>query len=347
MENKIKVSVLQEALLAVKPALASKDSIEQASSFAFIGDRVVTYNEELGISYPLKTGIVGAVHANELYEFLKKLSTEEVTYTVTEKELLLKSGRARVGLVFDSEIKLPLQDLNLESIAGGWKGLPGDFLSDLKLAASACGNVAGRPVLASVNVQRDRLQSSDSYSILEVLLGTRMKIKTPVLLSAHLIPAICQTSPVEYVVTDEWFHFRTATGLTISARLVDGEYPDVSRHLDVIGDSIELPPTITGILDRALVFAKRTNTYEEVLTIRLENSRFIVESRTDVGSWFMEECKVKYTGGTRVFMITPYLLQRMVTTEKTFVVNDSVIMFQGGNWKYIAQLLQVIEPQKK
>ena len=49
---KINKSELQEALAKVKPGLASKDLIEQATSFAFMDGRVVTYNDEMFPSSP-------------------------------------------------------------------------------------------------------------------------------------------------------------------------------------------------------------------------------------------------------------------------------------------------------
>ena len=47
---KINKKELQEALERVKPGLASRELIEQSTSFAFMRDRVVTYNDEISIS---------------------------------------------------------------------------------------------------------------------------------------------------------------------------------------------------------------------------------------------------------------------------------------------------------
>ena len=45
---------LQTALEIVKPGLANKEIIEQSTSFAFLKGKVVTYNDEVSISHPLK-----------------------------------------------------------------------------------------------------------------------------------------------------------------------------------------------------------------------------------------------------------------------------------------------------
>ena len=61
------------ALEKVKPGLASKDLIEQSTSFAFINGKVITYNDEISISHPVKDlKIEGAVQAESYINFYQK-----------------------------------------------------------------------------------------------------------------------------------------------------------------------------------------------------------------------------------------------------------------------------------
>ena len=70
---------LLKALEIVKPGLASKEIIQQTTSFAFIEGRVVTFNDEISISHPVPDlDIQGAVQADELYKFLKKTKADEI-----------------------------------------------------------------------------------------------------------------------------------------------------------------------------------------------------------------------------------------------------------------------------
>ena len=69
MQQTIKRAELKEALETVKPGLASKEIIEQSTSFAFMGDKVVTYNNKISMSHPVKgLDITGAVKADEMYQ---------------------------------------------------------------------------------------------------------------------------------------------------------------------------------------------------------------------------------------------------------------------------------------
>ena len=92
---KINKETLKQALEIVKPGLANKEIMEQSTSFAFIDDKVVTYNDEICISHPVPDiGIKGVIKAEEMYNFLGKVKTEEITVTQEENEIVLKSGRA-------------------------------------------------------------------------------------------------------------------------------------------------------------------------------------------------------------------------------------------------------------
>ena len=71
---------LLEALEKVKPGLANKELIEQSTSFAFIGDRVVTYNDEISVSHTVKglENMRGAIKAKTLYEFLARVKDRKL-----------------------------------------------------------------------------------------------------------------------------------------------------------------------------------------------------------------------------------------------------------------------------
>jgi len=51
---KINKNELKNALEIVKPGLANKEIIDQSTSFAFMNDCIVTYNDEISVSHPVK-----------------------------------------------------------------------------------------------------------------------------------------------------------------------------------------------------------------------------------------------------------------------------------------------------
>ena len=122
--------LLLDCLERVAPGLSRKDVIEQATSFAFMGDKVVTFNDEISISCKLPDiNLTGAIKAEELYKFLSKVKTEEIELTMEENEIRIRSGKAKIGLVIESEIKLPLSELGEIK---KWEKLPEDFMKTLE-----------------------------------------------------------------------------------------------------------------------------------------------------------------------------------------------------------------------
>ena len=92
---KINKAELQNALEKVKPGLAGKELIEQSTSFSFVNNRVVTYNDEISISHPVKgLEIKGAVKAQALYSFLGKVKKEEIDVEYEDNQIIIKTGRS-------------------------------------------------------------------------------------------------------------------------------------------------------------------------------------------------------------------------------------------------------------
>ena len=135
---KIKKQELIKALEVVKPGLAQKEMIEQSTSFAFMEGRVVTYNDEISISHPVKDlDIMGAVKADKLYGFLNKVKAEEIDLQIDDSEIRLTAGKSKAGLVLQAEMKLPLDEIGK---IGKWTKVPEGLLDAIKFASFSCSN---------------------------------------------------------------------------------------------------------------------------------------------------------------------------------------------------------------
>ena len=71
---KIKKLELINILQRVKPGLAKRDVIEQFTHFIFTGESVITYNDEICISHPLKTDFVCSAKSEEFFKAILKRS---------------------------------------------------------------------------------------------------------------------------------------------------------------------------------------------------------------------------------------------------------------------------------
>lgn len=333
---KINKSDLLTALETVKPGLASKETtIEQSTSFAFMSDKVVTYNDEISISHPVQgLEITGAVNANELYTLLSKLKKEEIEIEVNESELLLHCGRAKAGLTFQSEIKLPLDDMGS---VGKWKKIPEDLLHAMSFAMGSTVKDSTQPVLMCVHVNKEGfVEASDSFRISKIMIES-LPINT-FLIPSTSVGKIIKLNPIKIAEGDGWVHFKTEEETVISCRtFADDTFPDTTPFLKVKGKQITLPERTKDILDRATVFCKGDGLNGESVEITLQENVFHVKSQSESG-WFEEECKMKYAGEPIEFSISPSMLKDILVETLTCSISENSLKFEGDNWIYVTAL---------
>jgi DNA polymerase III sliding clamp (beta) subunit (PCNA family) len=327
---------LQRALEIVKPGLANKELIEQSTSFAFVGGKVITYNDEISISHPI-TGldIEGAVKADKLYSLLGKIKKDEIELSIENNEIIISSGRSRAGLTIQHEIKLPLEEeLNQR---GKWKSLPEKFLHFIEFAVSSCTKSMADPVLTAVHVNKQGfIEASDSYRVTRCELGEDMPIDT-FLIPAEAVMDMLRLQPVKITDGQGWVHFKTEEGTVISCRTMDDTFPDTTPVLKVKGTRILLPKNINNALERANIFAKRKVALEESINISLSAGKMKVRAESDA-DWFEETMKIEYKGEELDFSITPYLLKNILAETGECELSERKIKFQGEGWIYVAML---------
>lgn len=333
---KINRKKFQKALSIVKPALANKELIEQSTSFAFVGDKVVTYNDEISLSHPVEQmELQGAVRAEELYQFLNKVNKEEVQFKLTENELLIKAGRSKAGLTFQADVVLPLEEVNEKK---AWKDLPEEFTSDLMFIKDSVSNDMTRRVLTCVHVNENLMETSDGFQIMRLF--TEGWPFGSTLIPAENVSEINKIEPTQVAQTDGWLHFRNPGGTELSCRILEDKFPETDRLFDVEGEKIIFPKSMIEILDKAMVFTKNDENMEEEMEIHFKDNVLLVHGKNQYG-WFKEKAKVKHEGQGGRFWISPVLLQNILKRSSTGILGEEKIKFDGEGWEYVAVLKQV------
>lgn len=87
-----------EALQRVAPALSSADLVPILSHFCFDGRHVFAFNEQIGISCPLKTEFKGAIPGRPLLQLLTASRAKEVEFNVTNDAVTVKASSSRLKL---------------------------------------------------------------------------------------------------------------------------------------------------------------------------------------------------------------------------------------------------------
>jgi len=333
---KIDKNKLQKALEIVKPGLANKELIEQSTSFAFVGQRVVTYNDEISISHPIEgMEINGAIKADKLYAFLGKIKKEQINVVVEGNELLLSVGKSKAGFALQEEIKLPLDEEVKEH--GKWYPLPKDFLRFMEFTVPSCSRDSSKPIITCVHVNKNGyVEASDDYRITRCELNEEMPVKTFLIPSSSVMTMI-RLKPTKIAEGTGWIHFRTPAGTIMSARLFKDKYPSTDVMREIKGKVVILPEVMDKALEKADIFAKRDHLLDEIIDITIKDNLLTIRAESD-SEWFEERLPLKYEGDSINFLITPYLLKGILTETKSCRVSKQKLRFEGEGWVYVSML---------
>jgi DNA polymerase III sliding clamp (beta) subunit (PCNA family) len=335
---KINKAELQKALEIVRPALASKELLEQSTSFAFIDDRVVTYNDEISISHPVPNmKLTGAIKATKLYGFLSKVSAKEIGLQIKDNQVKMVAGKSKAGLAIQNEIRLPL-DEEIGTI-GKWKPLPENFIKALKFTFPNCSQDMTEPILTCVHIPKTgRMEATDRTRIAIYQID-----KMPV--PNFLLPNTSARELVKYKVIEcargkGWIHFKTKDDTIISCRTYEGEFIDTKPICEVEGAEINFPKESSEAIQRAQVFSDAEHTQDEWIELQFVKGQMTVKSESGE-DWFEEPIKCDFEGDPVIFRTVPSFLNQILPESKECIKGENALKFSGENWEYIMALENV------
>lgn len=338
---KLKRAELLAALKAVTPGLSAKDTIAQASSFVFDKGRVFSYNDEISVSAPFKSGFTGSVPAKEFSALINKLKAEEITLTVEKNELHVSSGKSQAGLRLEDEIKLPLEELGMPN---SWTLLPKTFNAGVKACIFSAGKDQTKYVLTHIHVNGDVIESSDGYRATRFYMeeGCAGLFPEPLLIPAGAAKYVTDYQPTSYAITNGWIHFSNESGLVFSTRWPEGEsFPDISAFVDAEGHTITLPAELSDMMDRGTVLAEGNR-----LTIILDKGTLVLATESDAG-WFEEETKIEYKGEGLEFDTYPEFLSSILKMKAKVSVTPKLMKFETDDMVHVVALLPLQKKGKK
>jgi len=343
---KINKEQLLQALAIVKPALANKDILEQATSFAFSEGQVLTYNDEISISHPVEgIDFEGAIKAEELYGLLTKLKKDEIDLELKETELQVKSGRVSAGLRLEEEIKLPINE-----IPGKWKKLqnPKQFKEFMIMAAQTCSSDMTLPKLTCVCVRKEgQVIGSDSYRLVQCQ-GEPNPV-ADFLIPATSVMELVKINPTHIQLEKQWIHFRNKQGTVFSSRRVNETYIDKDKIEEVLAvkgkGKIEFPIKILEMLGRLKQFAKRDFSFDEIVEVEIKKGKIIMKaSAIETKSWIEEKASIDCQEDLS-FMMNPTLFENILKVTRSCVLDTKsqkvkfVLEEEEEFWEYIIMLV--------
>lgn len=331
----IVVSDFKKALEVVKPGLATTVvEIDQVTSFAFTGDSVTTFNNEICITHPLSNlEIHGAIEAELLYKFLSKVKADKITLSIDDTSVEMKSGRMKATFSIEPEIKLPLKDEKLIT-KGKWKKLPETFAGDVSMVKSCVSKDMIKPKLNCVHFNKEGfIESSDGFRIFRYSYEDKLPMQT-MLIPESSVNSLIQMNPTHVAKGDEWIHFKNAGGTVLSCRTLDDEFPETEEFLKKgkKGIKITFPKELIAALDVAEIF-----TDNHMVKLAIDKDELTISSESQIAS-YKEKLTLDSDVAPFAFYITPYLLRDILRQIQYCTIYKDKLIFKSDNWTYMTML---------
>ncbi len=327
---KVNRQQLLRGLEKASVGLSKWDDTEQGGCFIFAGGKVTTHNDEVVVVINSPLEIDGAVQAGPLMLLLRKLIEDELEIDITEKGLRIKGKSRRAVIRMEQGISSAAWEIEEPN---KWRKIPDGLLDAIKMAMLCCSSDKAHFLLSCVHIADDRVEASDDFQI--ICCPIKTGLHRPTQLRKESVATLVNLELTEWDQSENWLHFRDMDGMVLSCRRYMEEYPDISRHLEIVGSEAKLPSKgIESALDKVQIFSS-----DEVggnyVTVELRKGRLRLEGRGQSGS-YQEIQKVEYDGPDISFKIEPRLLLEIGKLSDICVIGDTKIKVETDKFTYVS-----------
>lgn len=324
----IKKTELLEALSKVKPALSNKAIIEQTDHFIFDNDFVRTYNDEIAISYPFKSGIKAAVKASEFYKLVSKIDKEKIDLSSDGPNINISvSDKEKGRIISQTEIICPAVEISSRR----WMPLPKEFTAGIRLCSfSADKNMLMRE-LTCLFIKDEFIVSSDNFRATKYIMTGKFPV--PILLPATIATELSKYDAEKYIIEDSWIHFKNKEEIIFSSRIVLGEYPEqVFDLFNPEGDKVEIPKDLKSGVDKAGVFVEGINS-DDLICLEAKDGTMTCRGEGTLGEW-NSDYEIKYKKEFKA-KVSSEALKEILSYTSDMTVSEDKLYFKADNFEHV------------
>lgn len=327
------------AIKAINPGIATNSIVEQSDLVIFDENRLVSYNDEIAISYPFGIGYSGGVDANDLYKLLQKLPSNDIELFETEDEevtqFMIKSGTTTAGFYVAKDIMIP--DLGIDEIKT-WHELPKMFLTGIDLCMATASSDVTRGALVCVYIEKDIILSCDNYRATKFVMSEHLPDNIELKISKQAIKGLVECEVKSFAITESWMHFQNEGGTIFSVRTTSSEYPNVLGLFDVEGRKITLPEELKESLGRAEVLATEDQSKNKIVEIIIADGKITCQSQGKTG-WSKDVIDIVFKDTLPPVQITPSLLSYILDKTQEVIIGDKSFLFEAKGFSYVVSLI--------
>jgi len=330
---------LVNILASLKPGLAKKDIIEQASHFIFTGKDICTYNDRTCIIYPYETDFKCSVKGEEFYKILYGVSEDEVDINVEDNYLKVGSKRLKAGLsiLIDEKEKVePMINSIKRSIRKlEFEKIPTNFLDGSFLAMFSTSKDQTKGVLNCVCYHDDNIFSTDSLRVSHFKMNSRVKFS---LIHYKNVVDLVKFPIIETALGTSWIHFKTEKGVLFNCRVLLEEYPEhIEKYFDIRGIKITLPKKLKEVVETVTILAEGDIDTNKVIKIDIAKNIIKCTAKKERG-WVENSTEIEYNDKPITFYINPIFFAQILDRAVDMVVGETSALFVTDTFKHIISL---------
>lgn len=324
---------LLQALLTVKPGIASKDIIESMTYFYFSGSSVISYNDMISIQHPLKTDFQTFIKADDFFKVISKVKSDTLAFKLENSQLKMKSDKMMnsFATIFDDEIVARIATVQ-ESLEGvTFKKLPSNFSEGVKLCIQVASRNESDQMLTCLYISGKNIVATDNVRIARYILKASMD---DMMIKASELKSLALINPVKYCVTPSWIHFQNESNCIFSIRRIKGNYPDMLKYTEFTGVEVSLPKNILDGVDIASVF---TEDADDAIAITIKKGKYRIYKESDAGKIDFRD-NIDYDGQDITFKINPNLLKEMMNHSTNVTIGVRSARLEADNFLLVTSL---------
>jgi len=339
---------LIKILNAMQPGLASKENVEQSTSFIFAGNQIITYNDEIAISHPIDFELEGAVIAKKLLKLLESLKDAELEITTTNTEMAVAGAKDKAGIKFTLKTNIN-EIVEVLGKAKKWHDLPEAFCNAIKFCIFSVGKDCTKPMLTCVHISDKDIFACDDYRVTKYTFDDADLLKMNI--PANEVRNLKDYAPTSYSTTPGWVHFKNKENVIYSCRTFEGAYPkeQILKIIDSInGEKVILPENLSETLNCASIFTKDGNKVvsDNQVHVTLESGKITVRGVGSEG-WFEAPSRIRYKGPTIEFETNPDFMQDILKFSNEVIISNDILRFEGPSFVHVMRTTKGHTPEKK
>ena len=306
----------------------------------FTPEDIVAYNGEICMKYPYFTDMNCAINQVDLYKTLSKFpaDTFQMSFDKVKNEMQITAPGVRAGYISSPQINLidSLEEVIDDTDKINWEKLPADFLHGVALVHFAASKSTLFGTSTCIYVNGDEIVATDRTRISHYKMSGNMG---EFFVRAEHIKHLEKLEPTGFGLTNNWAHFQNDQFVTVSFRLMQGEFPEYADLIDYnLSDSIKLTKAFENMIKVAQTMSKRDSRHKVCLSVG--DGKITCKAVNDRG-WITTDTDVDYKGDAFTFIIDPTFLLEAMKSGVTGMglVSENALAFEAENFKHIIALL--------